>query len=206
MVNRLIACVVLAALACSTLAAQAPVDQFVTVNDVRLQYVDWGGTGNAILLLPGLGDDVHRFDRFAPRFTDVFHVVGFSRRGQGASDASSSNYDTATLVEDIRQFLDVMRIERVDIIGHSIAGVEMTRFAALYPARVRHLVFLDAAYDYGRATEVAVKAQLITAPKPPATPLEFIQAEAGRRHPDFAAVRAPALAFFVINSQNPLSV
>src|SRR5690349_7524206 len=125
MVNRLIACVVLAALACSTLAAQAPVDQFVTVNDVRLQYVDWGGTGNAILLLPGLGDDVHRFDRFAPRFTDVFHVVGFSRRGQGASDASSSNYDTATLVEDIRQFLDVMRIERVDIIGHSIAGVEM---------------------------------------------------------------------------------
>jgi len=184
-------------------ASPSPPDQFITVNGVRLQYVDWGGTDDMILLLPGLGDDVHRFDSFAPRFTDAFHVVGFSRRGQGSSDTSSSRYDTETLVEDIRQFLDSMHIERVDLVGHSIAGVEMTRFAALYPNRVRHLVYLDAAYDYGRATEVALKAQLITAPKPPATPLDFIRADAERRHPAFRSVRAPALAFFVINKPKP---
>ena len=148
MTVRLTASALLIATAYTTLAAQprvqSPADQFVTVNGVRLQYVDWGGTGDAILLLPGLGDDVHRFDAFAPRFTDAFHVVGFSRRGQGASDASSSKYETETLVEDIRQFFATMKIDRVNIIGHSIAGVEMTRFAALYPTRVRHLVYLDA--------------------------------------------------------------
>ena len=186
--------------------AAKPADQFATINGVRLQYVDWGGTGDAILLLPGLGDSVHRFDAFAPRFTDAFRVVGFSRRGQGASDTSSSKYDTETLVEDIRQFLAAMHVDRVDIIGHSIAGVEMTRFAALYPKRVRHLVYLDAAYDYGRATEVGIAANLIPPPKTPGTPLELIQADAGRTHPDFAAVRAPALAFFVINKPQPTVV
>jgi pimeloyl-ACP methyl ester carboxylesterase len=55
------------------------------------------------------------------------------------------------LVEDIRAFLDAMHIDRVDLIGHSIAGVEMTRFAAKYPVRVRHVVYLDAAYDMGAA-------------------------------------------------------
>ena len=63
-----------------------PADQFVKANGVALQYLDWGGQGDVLLFLAGLGDDVHRFDTFAPRFSDRFHVVGFSRRGQGASD------------------------------------------------------------------------------------------------------------------------
>ena len=116
----------------------SPANQFVKVNGVRLQYVDWGGSEhhNVILLLPGLGDDVHRFDPFAPRFTDRFHVIGFSRRGQGESEVPSEGYSTETLVEDIRQFLDALHVDRVDLVGHSIAGVEMTRFAVLYPMRV----------------------------------------------------------------------
>ena len=46
---------------------------------------------------------------------------------------------------------------------------------------------------------MAVRANLIAPPKPANAPLEFIQADAERRHPDFRAVHAPALTFFVIN-------
>jgi pimeloyl-ACP methyl ester carboxylesterase len=177
----------------------APQDRFSTVNGVRLQYVDWGGTGRAILLLPGLGDNVHRFDEFAPRFTDAFHVVGFSRRGQGESDKPPSPYDTETLAEDVYQFLKTLNIDVADVLGHSIAGVEMTRFAQQHPRSVRHLVYLDAAYDMGSAYEAALSAKLIPPAKAPATPIEFIDAEARQTHLDFRTIRAPALAFFVIN-------
>jgi pimeloyl-ACP methyl ester carboxylesterase len=185
--------------------ASAPADQFVKANGITLQYVDWGGKGDVVLLLPGLGDDVHRFDRFAPRFTDRFHVVGFSRRGQGASDKPASGYDTDTLVEDIRAFLDTLKVGRVDVIGHSIAGLEMTRFATNYPERPRHLVYLDAAYDMATAYDVAINAKLIEpSSKPPESPVELIQAAANRTHLDVRAVRAPALAYFVINqTHNP---
>ena len=181
-------------------AAASPADQFVSANGIRLQYVDWGGTGDVVLFLPGLADDVHRFDAFAPRFIDRFHVIGFSRRGQGSSDKPSASYDTDTLAEDIRGFLDALHIARVDLIGHSIAGMEMTRFAAKYPQRLRHLVYLDAAYDMATAYDVAIQAKLIEPPRPPETPIESIQAEANKTHLDFRPIRAPALAYFVILS------
>jgi pimeloyl-ACP methyl ester carboxylesterase len=198
---RAIAAIALGAAALS--ATSSPRDQFVKANGITLQYVDWGGKGDVVLFLPGLGDDVHRFDTFAPRFSDRFHVVGFSRRGQGASDKPAAGYDTDTLAEDIRGFLDALNIVRVDLIGHSIAGMEMTRFATKYPERVRHLAYLDAAYDMAAGYDVAINAKLIEPPNPPDTPLERLQAEANRTHLDFRGVRAPALAYYVILSGDP---
>jgi pimeloyl-ACP methyl ester carboxylesterase len=88
------------------------------------------GVGAAIVLfLTGLGASAHQFDSFAPRFTANFHVLGLTRR-QGLSDKPLAGYDTATLAEDINGFLDVMRLQPVNLIAHSIGGREMTRFAA----------------------------------------------------------------------------
>src|SRR4030095_2052028 len=123
-----------------------PADQFAVVRGLKLQYVDWGGHGDVVLFLPGLGASAHHFDSFAPRFTADFHVLGLTRRGQGLSDKPSAGYDTATLAEDINGFLDVMRIQHVNLIAHSIGGMEMTRFAAVHPGRAAKLVYLDAAY------------------------------------------------------------
>lgn len=120
---------------------------FVRVNGVRLAYLDWGGHGPGLLLLHGLGDSPHVFDDLAPALTDRFYVVGLARRGHGRSERRGP-YDIGTLVEDIRQFLDTLGWRQVILVGHSMAGSEMVRFAALYPERVSRLVFLDAAYDY----------------------------------------------------------
>lgn len=114
---------------------------------VRLNYLDFGGTGPAVLLLAGLGNTAHAFDDFAPRLTDRFHVVALTRRGFGESDHPESGYDTPRLVEDIRAAIEALQLGRVSIVGHSIAGEEMTRFAGAYPALVDKLVYLDAAYD-----------------------------------------------------------
>lgn len=114
---------------------------------VRLHYLDFGGTGPAVVLLAGLGNTAHAFDDFAPRLADKFHVVALTRRGFGESDHPKGGYDTRRLVEDIRAALDGLGLDDVTLIGHSIAGEELTRFAATYPRRVDRLVYLDAAYD-----------------------------------------------------------
>src|ERR1700694_1084131 len=72
---------------------------FVTVNGVKLHYLDWGGHGKTVLLLAGFRNTAHVFDRFAPKFTDRFHVIGLTRRGFGESDKPKSGYDVATRVE-----------------------------------------------------------------------------------------------------------
>lgn len=120
---------------------------FVNANGIRLHYLDWGGNGPIILFLAGQGCNAHIFDNFAPRFTDRFHVLALTRRGHGESDYPETGYDIDTLTDDIRQFLDSLNIEQVILVGHSLAGIELSHFAALYPERVHKLVFLDAAYD-----------------------------------------------------------
>jgi non-heme chloroperoxidase len=60
--------------------------QMVTVEPgVRLEVLDWGGSGRPLIFLAGAGDTAHRFDGFAPQFTAHYHVYGITRRGSGAS-------------------------------------------------------------------------------------------------------------------------
>jgi non-heme chloroperoxidase len=135
---------------------------------VRLHYLDFGGTGPTILLLAGLGNTAHAFDDFAPHFTDRFHVIAITRRGFGESSHPPSGYDTPRLVEDIREFMDRLRLQRVILMGHSIAGEELSRFAATYPARVAKLVYLDAAYDRVAADSMFVALFPVPLSVPPA--------------------------------------
>jgi non-heme chloroperoxidase len=72
--------------------------QFVTVDkNVRLEVLDWGGSGRAVVLravvlLAGGGDTAHVFDEFAPKLTADYHVYGVTRRGFGASSVPASGY------------------------------------------------------------------------------------------------------------------
>lgn len=121
---------------------------FIPINDNTIHYLDWGGKGDVLLFLSGIGGSAHTFDDFAPLFIDQFRVLGMTRRGHGQSDMPPSGYDLETLVKDIHAFLDSMQIETVTLVGHSYAGGEMTKFAELYPDRLKRLIYLDAAFDY----------------------------------------------------------
>jgi len=114
---------------------------------VKVEVLDWGGTGPPLVLLTGLGNTAHVFDHFAHQFTDRFHVLGVTRRGYGASSHPTAGYDIATRANDILAISDHFKFDRILLVGHSIAGDELTRLAATFPTRVLALVYLDAAYD-----------------------------------------------------------
>lgn len=165
----------------------------VHVNGIRLHYLDWGGEGSSLIFLTGMGSSAYIYNKFAPRFTDKFHVLALTRRGHGDSDYPEAGYDPDTLVEDIRQFMDALHIEKAILAGHSLAGVELTHFAATHPERVEKLVYMDALDD--RRREQAVHAQnplnhiqiKREAAPPPRTFEEFI-AGVKRNIPEFAEI------------------
>ena len=174
----------------------SPKEGFVVVNGVRLHYVDWGGSGDALVFLTPLGGQLlEQFEALAPRFTDRFRVLGLTRRGQAPSDAAASGYDVDTLVADLVGFLDAMRIRRVNLAGHSVAGSEMTRFAGRHGDRVSRLVYLDAAVDYKFLGEIAAEAGL-ERPRDPA--LAAIMRDARLASPDYTKVAESALNIVVV--------
>jgi non-heme chloroperoxidase len=199
---------------------------FITVNGVRLHYLDWGGKGDTLLFLHGQGDTAHRYDDFAPRFTNQFGVLGLTRRGHGESEIPETGYDTASLVEDIRQFLDALKIQRVVLAGHSFAGDELTRFAVVHPDRVIKLIYFDSAYDHSRVPEsLRFKPLHGGGPEWLPTQEESESPDGRRRHVtrifgekrgramysmmegtylethEYGKIKAPALAFFAIGYQ-----
>ncbi|MBE0696307.1 MAG: alpha/beta hydrolase [Anaerolineaceae bacterium] len=117
------------------------------VNGIHLHYLDWGGNGSALLFLAGLNTNAHIFDRIAPRFTDKFHTLALTRRGDGESEIPETGYDLETLTDDIRLFLDYLQIDRAILVQHTNEGIELPRFAARFPERVLKLVFLEPPYD-----------------------------------------------------------
>jgi pimeloyl-ACP methyl ester carboxylesterase len=140
---------------------------FVRVSGIKLHYLDWGGQGETLLFLAGLGHNAHIFDDLAPKFTTHFHALAMTRRGFGLSDKPTGGYDIETRVADLLGFLDALRIRRVILVGHSIAGDELTGFAASYPDRVGKLVYLDAAIDRSEGPEAeAIK----SGKEPPGSP------------------------------------
>ena len=131
----------------------APTGEFPEVGLVRvadgvnLEYRDWGGDGPPIVLLTGLGNSAAVFDDLAPRLTAGHRVIGLTRRGYGASTITEDGYDVATRVADDLAALDALGIDRALIVGHSIAGDEMTGIARTRPELPVGLVYLDAAFD-----------------------------------------------------------
>lgn len=200
---------------------------FVTANGIKMNYLDWGGKGDVVLLLAGFGNDAHVFDDFAVKFTDKFRVIGLTRRGFGETDKPKAGYDTKTRVNDILEFLNALKIKKAHLIGHSLAGDEMTLFASLYPRRVKKLVYYDAAYD--RAKLFSCEKDLLSFPRlyqrllfeamncpnakqivvenmlPPDVWNIYVSTlgSSFTEPTDYSKVKAPAISFYDVSDQNP---
>lgn len=132
--------------------ASAPTEQMVSVEpDVKLQVLDWGGTGRPLILLSGLGDDAHVYDKFAPKFSGKYHVYAITRRGFGASSKpapTTENYNADRLGDDVLGVIDALKLNRPVLIGHSIAGEELSSVGSRHPEKISGLIYLDAGMGY----------------------------------------------------------
>jgi non-heme chloroperoxidase len=122
--------------------------QFVIVDtNIKLEVLDWGGTGRPLVFLAGLGNTAHAFDKFAPELTSKYHVYGITRRGFGLSSAptpANNNYSADRLGDDALAVLDALKINRPVLVGHSIAGEELSSVGSRHPEKVAGLIYLDA--------------------------------------------------------------
>ena len=135
-----------------------------------MEVLDWGGSGRPLILLAGGGNTAHIFDDFAPKLTSRYHVYGITRRGFGASGYSPAANLADRLGDDVLAVMDSLRLQRPILIGHSIAGAELSSIASRRPDRVAALVYLDAAYAYAfdNGKGVSMKEiQELHGPQPP---------------------------------------
>lgn len=94
------------------MSAPQPKDELITVNGLRLHYLDWGNAGKPpLILLHGIARVAHAFDHLAPHFLQHHHVIAVDMRGHGES---AWHPDGAYLVEDYTADI-VALIEQLDL-------------------------------------------------------------------------------------------
>jgi non-heme chloroperoxidase len=134
-----------------TIDASPHKESLVTVaKGIKLEALDWGGSGPPLLFLSGWGNTAHVFDGFAPRFTGKHHVYAITRRGFGISGApppTIENYDSDRLADDVLAAMEALKLDRPILAGHSVAGQEMSSIGTRHPEKVSGLIYLDAAFS-----------------------------------------------------------
>jgi pimeloyl-ACP methyl ester carboxylesterase len=112
---------------------------------LRLHYVDWGNDdAPPLVLIHGGRDHARSWDWVAERLCDRWHVIAPDLRGHGDSQWSlDGGYTMAGYLYDLAQLVHRRSLAPVALIGHSLGGNIATRYAGIYPDKVRRLVSIE---------------------------------------------------------------
>jgi esterase len=139
-------CAALFAILMAATSAQTPYqDKFVTLNGLRIHYLDWGGDGKQpFIMLHGIGRVAHSFDHIAPRFQKDYHVIAMDMRGHGDSAWSPEGaYLGEDYVKDLDAFVQQLNLRNLVLLGNSTGGRVVQVYAGMHPDRVARLVVED---------------------------------------------------------------
>ena len=118
-------------------------DKFVTVDGLRLRYIE-AGEGPAVLLLHGasLGSSADVFIRnLEPLARAGFRAIAYDQPGFGLSDVPT-DHSPAYRRDSVPKFLDALGIKKAALVGHSQAGNPAVQLALADPERYSHVIVL----------------------------------------------------------------
>ena len=113
---------------------------------VRLHVEDSGGNGRPVVLIHGWPLSAASWEaQVAPLRDAGFRVVAYDRRGFGRSDKPEEGFDYDTLTADLAGLLEERDLRDVTLVGFSMGGGEVARYATNHgDERLRSVVFAAA--------------------------------------------------------------
>lgn len=97
------------------------------------------GVGLPLICIPGIEEYKESFLYQLRGLSDHYRVISYDLRE--AADGQADNADV--LAEDLKKFMDSLRLSAAVVIGHCFGGLVAQRFASIYPQRTAALVLLS---------------------------------------------------------------
>ena len=126
-------------------AVMQPADKTITVNGIKIHYLDWGHAGKPpLILLHGIARTAHGFDHLAPHFTNDYHVMAVDMRGHGDSGWHPEGaYLVEDYTSDIEALIEQLGLRNLVLWGASTGGRVVQMIAGRHPDWVSSVVVED---------------------------------------------------------------
>jgi pimeloyl-ACP methyl ester carboxylesterase len=131
------------------MAVQTPVEvselqtQYFKRPEGMLAYTDYGGTGELVLMLPGMGALRSEYRFLAPKLRDAgYRAVTMDLRGQGDSSVPWSRYDIPSVGGDILGLIEHLNAGPANVIATSFSPAPAVWAAVEKPDLIRSLVLI----------------------------------------------------------------
>jgi len=117
--------------------------QSVTTSSGRISYVETG-SGPVLLFVHGVLMNKHLWRHQLAEFADIRRCIAVDLLAHGDT-AISPDQDVSVTANAhmLREFLDALKIDQVDLVGNDSGGGIAQIFASLYPQRVRTLTLTN---------------------------------------------------------------
>jgi len=116
------------------------------INGIRLHYEVYGD-GDPIVLAHGFGATLNMWSEQIEPLSQKYKVVVYDFRGHGRTEAPRDwrSYNVDAYVEDQRQLMDHLSIDKAYVGGLSMGGMIAMHFALAHPERLKALLLCDTA-------------------------------------------------------------
>lgn len=110
-------------------------EHFVELSAGRICYIE-KGQGPTVLLLHGLAAHIGRWAATIEELARDFHVIAYDHPGYGKSEKRGDVYTIADLAQTLDEFLQVLDLKEVSLIGHSMGGTIALHHLLAQPKRI----------------------------------------------------------------------
>jgi len=117
--------------------------------NVSIYYEDQG-SGQPIVLVHGWPLSGSMWEYQVPVLVEAgYRVITYDRRGFGRSSRPYSGYDYTSMTEDLHDLIEKLDITDIILVGFSMGGGELARYAATYgTSKISKLIFISSIAPY----------------------------------------------------------
>lgn len=101
------------------------------------------GNGRPLVFIHGLSDSLLYWEFLASHLKRDYQIIRMDLRGHGESYLGNDEVNIDLYVSDLKNLLDDINLDNVDLIGFSLGGAVALDFSLKYPENVSSLVLMS---------------------------------------------------------------
>ena len=128
--------------------------EFIKYEENKIHYFHGDGNKKPIILLHGVMDNGLCFSSVAQKLSENYHTIMPDARGHGLTEIAENKFSYELMARDIAMLIQDLKLEKPQIIGHSMGAAMTALIASKYPELVSRIILEDPAFRFKKTNKI----------------------------------------------------